>query len=89
MHQGGVRLQAKPHGELKKHGSFKQQPRCRGATKAADEAKPSSQRVLQQPVGGARRTPEEQSHQRDDRVVVRGSDGECDRVKSDMSEACA
>ena len=40
-HQGGVGLEAKRHGELKKHGSFKQQPRCRDGkleTKTADEA---------------------------------------------------
>ena len=51
--------------------------------------KPSSQSVLQQPVSGAGRTPEEQSHQRDDQAVVRASDGERDRVKSYMSEVCA
>ena len=50
--------------------------------------KPSSQ-VLQQPVGGVGRAPEEQSHQRDDQAVVRASDGERDRVKSYLSEVCA
>ena len=40
-----------------------------------------------QPVGGVGRVPEEQSRQRDDQAVVRGSDGECDRVKFYISEA--
>ena len=36
--------------------------------------KQSSRRVSPQPVGGVGRAPEEQSHQRDDQVVVRASE---------------
>ena len=50
--------------------------------------KPSSQRVLQQPVSGVGRTPEKHRHQRDDQAVVSVSDGERYRVKSNISEVC-
>ena len=72
-------------------GSFKQQPRRRGGKLEGRRGqltrswKPSSQRVLQQPVGGVGRTPEQQSHQRDDQAVMKASDSERDRVKSYIS----
>ena len=48
--------------------------------------KSSSHRMLQ-PLGDeARRTSEEQSHQRDDQAVVRASDGYRDRAKSNTSD---
>ena len=80
-------LQAKPHGESKKHGSFKQRHRCRGGKLKGRRGQLTRRWKPLQPVGGVGRAPEKQSHQRDDQAVVRASDGERERVKSHMSEA--
>ena len=48
---------------------------------------PLTKEESQQPVSKVGRAPKEPSRQRDDQTVVKASDGEHDRIKSNVSEA--